>query len=340
MNLLEPWILLRVVAGVVACLLFARAAMTGFKVLRHFDLHRATEGQLALEKQVELASTFLRVGAVIQVLALALSVLGADRMSRGVRGAMCAYGVFSANEWGFRSLAVTGVVALGAAIVSQVFAFDAKLKTLELARPLAILALAVFPLSVFDLSLTTEFFTRLDLTVVASCCSVELDPIAGTGGGFVSGPRVLVTWIAVLATLGAIATALFAVRAPSKRSVVAAGIASLVTLPFALLAAVLEVAPHAFETPLHVCPFCLLRGEVYGVGYPLFGAVFLAVTWAGGAATTMLIAKERSSTECLLPFARQSLTRGALAWAVALALGAAPILRFTLLSNGASLFTT
>ena len=107
MNLLEPWVLLRLVAGLVACLLFARGAMTAQKVLRHFDVKRSTEGQLALEKQIDLAATFVRVGAVVQVLALALSALAADRMSRGVRGAMCAYGVFSANEWGFRSLAVT-----------------------------------------------------------------------------------------------------------------------------------------------------------------------------------------------------------------------------------------
>ena len=108
MNLLEPWVLLRLAAGLAACLLFARGALTAQKVLRHFDVRRATEGQLALEKQIELGATFVRIGAVVQVLSLAVSVLGADRMSRGVRGAMCAYGVFGANEWGFRSLAVTG----------------------------------------------------------------------------------------------------------------------------------------------------------------------------------------------------------------------------------------
>src|SRR6187549_3460590 len=106
-NLLEPWVLLRIVAGLVAFLLFARGALTARRVLRRFDVARATEGQLALEKQMELASTFVRVGAVVEVLVLLLSALGADRLSRGVRGAMCAYGVFGANEWGFRSIAVT-----------------------------------------------------------------------------------------------------------------------------------------------------------------------------------------------------------------------------------------
>ena len=81
-NLLEPWVLLRLAAGLVAFALFARAALTAQRVLRHFDVRRATEGQLALEKRVELAATFARVGAVVQVAALALSALTADRLSR------------------------------------------------------------------------------------------------------------------------------------------------------------------------------------------------------------------------------------------------------------------
>ena len=123
-NLLEPWVLLRIVAGLVAFLMFVRGAMTAQKVLRRFDVARATEGQLALERQMELASTFVRVGAVVQVLSLALSALASDRLSRGVRGAMCAYGVFGANEWGFRSLAATAFVALAANMAGRGQAVD------------------------------------------------------------------------------------------------------------------------------------------------------------------------------------------------------------------------
>src|SRR6478672_11679090 len=101
MNLLEPWILLRLAAGVVAVVLFGRGAYTAARVLRHFDVRSAAEGQLALERHVELGSAFVRVGAIVQVAALALSVLAADRLSHGVRGAMCAFGVFNATPMGF-----------------------------------------------------------------------------------------------------------------------------------------------------------------------------------------------------------------------------------------------
>jgi len=340
MNLLEPWVLLRLVAGLVACLLFARGALTAQKVLRHFDVRRATEGQLALERQIELGATFVRIGAIVQVLALLLSALGADRMSRGVRGAMCAYGVFAANAWGFRSLAVTAGVALGAGVLAQVYAFDARVRALDLARPLAAMTLAMFPLSVLDLALAWEYLGKLDLTVVASCCSVQLDPVAATGEGFATGPRVLATVLAVAGTFASIAAAAFAARTPSKLRVAVAGVVTLVSLPAALAASVLEVAPHAFEVPHHVCPFCLLRPDVLAVGYPLYGALFLAATWALGAGASAVLARGAAARDALAPFARTVLRRGAIAWAIALVVAALPVVRFALVSGGASLFQT
>lgn len=337
-NLLEPWVLVRLAAGLVAFALFARAALTAQKVLRHFDLRRKTEGQLALEKRVEFAATFARVAAVVQVASLFLTALTADRLSHGVRGAMCAYGVFSAHEWGFRALAVTGGVALAAGIVTQLYAFDARVRTLDLARPLAIATCVMAPLSALDLFTTGKFLLGLDLSVVASCCSVQLDPVAASGEGYASGPRVLFTVLAVGGTLLSIAAALLAARSPSRRAVLIAGLLSLATLPAALAASVFEVAPHAFEVPSHVCPFCLLRSDVFAIGYPLYGAIFLATAWAGGAAFSALLARTVAATDALRSFAARRLRIGALAWACALALGAFPVIRFAIVGGGASLF--
>ena len=337
-NLLEPWVLLRLTAGLVAFALFARGAMTAQKVLRHFDVQRATEGQLALEKQLELAATFSRVAAVVQVLALALSALAADRMSRGVRGAMCAYGVFSAHEWGFRSLAATTGVALVAGVVTQLYAFDARVRSLDLARPLSVATCLMAPLSLLDLAAASKFLLGLDLSVVASCCSVQLDPVAATGDVHASGPRVLLTAVAVLGTVLSIAAALFAARLPTRARVLAAGVLSVLTLPAAVAASILEVAPHAFEVPTHVCPFCLLKPDVFAIGYPLYGALFLATSWAGGAAVSAVLSRGAAAKAALGTFAPRRLRLGAIAWSCALALGAFPVIRYAVVAGGASLF--
>jgi hypothetical protein len=322
----------------VAFLLFARGAFTAQRILRRFDVARATEGQLALERQMELASTFVRIGAIVQVLSLALSALASDRLSRGVRGAMCAYGVFGANDWGFRSLGATAAVALLAGVLTQVLAFDSRVRSFELVRPIAMLTLAMAPLSAFDLALVYEYLSRLDLTVVASCCSVQLDPIAAQGSGFTGGPRVMATAFAIVGTVLSIGAAFFAARSPTRARVAAAGIVTLVAIPAALAASVLEVAPHAFEVPQHVCPFCLLRSDVLAIGYPLYGALLLAAIWAGGAAASAVLARGDAARAALAPFARLRLKRGALAWGLALAVGVAPLVRYTVVAGGAPLF--
>lgn len=336
MNLLEPWILLRLVAGAVAALLFVRAATTSARVLRHFDAARASEGQLALERRAELAATFVRVGAVVQVLALLVGVLGADRLSRGVRGAMCAYGVFDASPWGARSLVASVAVALAAGVLGQVAAFDARLPTLRLARPLAWATVALAPLSLVDLGLVWAFLGRVDLSVVASCCSVGLDEPAAEAGAAVGGPRVAASALALSLVAAGIVTALVAARRPTGPRAWLAGAVSLLGLPFAIAAAVLEVAPHVFETPTHVCPFCLFKRDAAFLGYPIFGAMFLAVVWGLGAAASGAFA--RGAAAEFGAFARPRLRRVAVAWAVALALGVAPVVRWAFVGGGASLF--
>jgi hypothetical protein len=337
-NFLEPWVLLRIVAGLVAAALFVRAAFTSLKVLRHFDLRAATEGQLALERQVELSSTFIRVATIVQVGSLVLTCLAADRLSHGIRGAMCAYGVFQASPWGFRALAATIVVALLGGVLAELHACDARLPRLDLARALSWATLVMAPLAVADLYLTTTFLLDLDLTVVASCCSVQLDAVAAGNGGYTTGPRALSTVLAPIAAVLAIGVALLAARRPRASMVALAGAFAVLAFPIAIAAVVLEVAPHAFELPQHVCPFCLLKGDVLGLGYPLFGSIFLAVVWGVGAAASAILTRRSTARDAVDAFLTSRLRREALAWSIALVLGVLPVARYAWMSGGASLF--
>jgi hypothetical protein len=308
-------------------------------VLRHFDVSRATEGQLALERQIELSSAFVRIAAVVQVAALGLSVLAADHLRHEVRGAMCAYGVFGANEAGFVSLLTTTGLALLAGILAQLYAFDTHIRGMELVRPLAIATLAIAPLAAMDLAMTARFLLKLDLSVVASCCSVQLDTLtAGSTTGYAGGPREAAAVLAPLAIALSIAIALFASRQPTRTRAVVAGVAAFLSFPLALGASVLEVAPHAFEIPQHVCPFCLLKSDVFGIGYPLFGSIFLATVWGVGAAIAAVLARGPRAREALGPFATGRFRRESIAWALALALGVAPIVRYAIVSGGVPLF--
>lgn len=337
-NLLEPWVALRLVAGLVSLVLLLRASYTGFRVLRHFKLARATEGQLLLERRLDLAATFVRVGTVVQIACVAFTALAAERLSHGIRGAMCGYGVFQASAWGFRALGADVALALVAGLFAQLFAFDAKVKSFDLAKPLAATMLVLGPLALASFALSVRFFTDLDLTVVASCCSVSLDSGAGVGDPEALGPRVPTTIAAIVAIVAAIVVGLLAARRPERPRVVLAGALSLAAFPLAIGAVMLEVAPHAFEVPQHVCPFCLLKSDVLGLGYPLFGAIFLAATWGGGAALGSLLARGEAAREAFGPYAKRALVRSGVAWGVVFLLAAAPVLRYAVVTGFTPLF--
>lgn len=340
-NLFQPWILLRLASAIVIATLFVRAARTGARVLGHFDVVRSSEGQLALERQLELAATYARVAAVASALDLALGVLTADRLSHGLRGAMCAYGVFgAAGHLGWLALGASVALAIAGGILAQLFAFDATLPRLDLARPLAGFMLVVAPLAAVSAALQAAFLLDLDLTASASCCSVEIDEASLGVWGLHGGPRAGVAVLgAVLALVAAITMGLVARRPTVGRARLAiVGVLATVAGGAAALAVVTGVAPHAFETPQHLCPFCLLRADVYGIGYPLFGAIHLGVVWALGAAVGGALARGPAPTEALGAFAQKRLRWGAIAFAVALVLGAEPVVRYAWLSGGTLLF--
>lgn len=338
MSFFEPWIFLRWIAGAVAAVLMLRAAITSARVLKSFDVMRVTEGQLLLERRVELAATFVRAGAALLVVCLLFSILGADKLSHGIRGAMCAYGTFRSDPWGFRALETTLAAAVGSAILAQLYAFDARVRGPELVRPLAVLTLVIAPLALADLALQTKFLLALDLSVVSSCCSVQLDAVGAGTGDYVQGPRVLVTWLAPLLVVASAGVALLVARRPSAPRAVVAGALALATAPIVVAAVVLEVGPHAFEAPQHHCPFCLFRSDVFGIGYAIFGALFAASIFSAGAALAALFARGPLARAALPSFARERLRSAAVAWAVVLVVSILPVVRYAVVANGASLF--
>lgn len=336
----EPWVLLRLAAGLVALCLFARGAWVAARVLRFSHVASSGEGQLAIERQAELSATAVRVGAVVQVLALVLTVIVADRMAPSIRGAMCGYGVVHANEAGPLSVAATLGAALAAGAYWHLLRLDRAHRSLALLRPISWGALLLSCASALDFGFALEWLGGLDLKAVASCCSTGVDAggealARGAGGSL----RVLATAAALGLLPTAIGAAFWAARRGGRGGAIGAGAIAMAATAAAAAAAVLEVAPHVYEVPHHRCPYCLFRADAWGIGYPLFGALFVAAVAALGTTLgALLTIGVREADDPFPAFARVRLERAAVALGMALALGAVPVLRYTFLSGGASLF--
>lgn len=337
-NLLRPWILARLSSGAAVAILCAVAVVVAWRVLSRWRIGTTSEGQLILERRAELVAAIVQVALLVAIVDLGLTVLAADRLAPSIRGAMCAWGVFDASRWGFTALFASILAAVACALWVVLHRLDLRLARPVLTQRKFLALFAVAPLVWLDLGLTTAWALDLDMSVVATCCSVGLDDALGAMSTSSGGPRDLASWAAIATIGGAISASIFAWRRPSRITALAAAILSGLALIAAIPAILWVVAPHAYETPQHLCPFCLLHADVAGIGWPLFSALFGAAIC--GTALAVVEGQRRASGE---PNEIASMQRRLGGWAAVLwislaVIAAAPIVRYAIVTGGASLF--
>lgn len=341
-NLLQPLLLARVVSGIAVAALVLYGVFIAAQVVRHWRVASLAEGQLALERRAELVATIVQAALVLCLANLALTVVAADHLADAIAGAMCAWGVFGSTAAGFPSLAVTWAAAAAATLWVVVHRLDLRMTRATLTRGKFLALFALAPLLLVDLGLATGFALELDLSVVATCCSASLD--AGGGSPFLAGAlldapvgRGVAGALAALLAAGA-AGALAARRRPGRAGAFLVAGLSLLGGVLALPAVTGYVAPHAYETPGHACPFCLLHGDVFGIGWPLFGALFFATVLGLAVGLVEGLAPRVSEPEEARSQTRRLAGWSAASWVTVLVVAAWPVARWAVLTSGAPLF--
>lgn len=342
-NLLSPLVLARLLAGLGTAALCSYALVRvapARRALRRIDPAAggmAGEALLLAERRAELASAVVQAALAFGVLSLFLTVLAADALAPALRGAMCAWGVFESGA-GFGALGSSALLSLAAGSWLALHRYDLDLRAAELTPVKLGALLPLTALAWLDLALNATFFYGLDLGATASCCSAGLDELKVE---WMPGSTALTRAPAALVASGLLALAIAllvrAAKHPNRRRARTAAVWGLLSIAATWPATLWYVAPHAFETPHHNCPFCLLHGDVLGLGYALFGGLL----WAAVDSLGLLVVQH-------LPSAREpevtaahlgSLSKhAAMALGVAWLAGALPVVRYALLTQGASLF--
>lgn len=343
-NLLRPWLLARVLVGLSAATLALVAMIVAARALARPPLGSAA--RLAEDKRIELVSTLFSLAGAFAWLDLLLAVLGADRLAGSLRGAMCAYGVLDASPWGARALVLAGLSALSASAWRALHAADLTQREGALTRAKLVGAFFVGPLVVGSFVASSRFALDLDFRVVASCCSTGFGPrvadVLGRQGEAEPAALIALLVLGTAAALFALGSARAATRGARGPADLLAGLGSVSALAAALAAEpaiVGYVAPHAYETPLHQCPFCLLRlEESGGVGWPLFVALAVALGASVALGTSAWASRAVPEPALTYPLRRRFARTAALAWLLALGAALYPVARFAWVSGGASLF--
>ena len=110
-NFLNLWILARLTQSAVAAGLCGLGAGLGVAIAWRWRAGQSSEAQLALERRAELVAAVMQVALLVEILGLALSVLVADHLVGGIRGAMCAFGVLASTRSGYPGLLASALSA-------------------------------------------------------------------------------------------------------------------------------------------------------------------------------------------------------------------------------------
>ena len=330
----QAWVLARLGASAVAALLLLYALRVAWRLLRGWQVTRSAEGQLAMERRAELVAAVVQGALGLTVVALAITMLGADRQSGSIRGAMCAYGVFGSTDAGFWSLGLSVLTAIACGLWSIVHRLDLTLEQPTLTRLKFIALFAIAPLVLFDLGLFARFVSQLDLEAHASCCSLSLgaDAVARWGAGGTSSGLI---WFCAALTTGLVSAACFWAlrRQPTRRTAWVGGLLSTASAVLMAPAVLFFVAPHAYETPAHRCPFCLLHGAIAPFGWSLFATLLIATTAGLGAAVVASLQSRAGDPVRVRALQHRLGGIAAVAWALVCALCAAPVLRYLVLTG-------
>jgi len=275
--LLNPQVLVYLLSESLLWVLLAIAAGVSVHILLRWDFESYSEEQYALERRAYLVMTILVMVFALKFLLLPYFAFILDRLSDQVPGAMCAAGVISANDLGLPLLFLKLLILFLMILWMTINHYDLEAKRYPWFRLKSALFLLIFLLVSAELWMDWNYFLRIDLHKVVSCCSALFGQLEGANPlpFGLDIPRLLLLFY----LLYAVAAFSILLRQYGLQ------IASLGLFVFvAYYAVVYFFGTYIYELPTHKCPFCMLQKEYGYVGYliwgSLFGGVFLGLSAA------------------------------------------------------------
>ncbi len=275
--ILHPGILALLSGSLIIFLIMCYACGVALSILRYWDINSATEQQLSLERKTWLVSVLLNYAFAFQILSVFLFILTAEDIHSLFIGAMCATGSLNANLVGWLVLLIKGLLLFAGGFWVLINLIDQNTEDTPLVKVKYRAVLLITPLVGFDLYLQWRYFMGLQPEVITSCCgslfSSQGDSVASDLVSLPIAQAVQLFGGCVFGYLLLLGLCYF-FKAPIWRHLLF--IVSLLTFFVSLGSIVSFLSLYIYQMPSHHCPFDMLQGHYYYVGYPMYAGLFSA----------------------------------------------------------------
>ncbi len=257
------------------------AFVVASKIALFWDSTATTPLQYKLIKQSPLFSSIVRFLLIFKIFFFFYFIATLDRLSNMIQGAMCAVGVIGSVDIG-EYLVLLKVIDL------YLFSFwlllhheDSKRANQPFMKLKALFFVAIFFLIAIEAFLEYHFFSQLRSDILVSCCNVVFDPALHESFAQKLLHLSHQSIIAITATLFGLLVLFFLLKQTALYA-----IASLLFAIFNVFGLISYFGTYIYELPTHHCPFCMLQGDYYYIGYIIYTLLFLGSFWGMAAAFT------------------------------------------------------
>ena len=250
--------------------LFSIIAFVGsIGIIKNWDFNTTSTKQYKLEKKAYLIIIIILFSLIFKLLLMPYFAYTIDKLSNIVPGAMCAAGVIGANSFGNPLLLVKISILLLIGIWFIVNHEDEKAENYPYFRKKFWFFLVIFALICVEYFLDIAYFLNISLKEPVSCCSV----IFGISGNNQLPFGLSTTMLVVLFYLIYILNTILSFQ---KNSILLF-FSSILFLYISYISVNHFFGTYIYQLPTHKCPFCMLQGDYYFVGYLLWTLLILGL---------------------------------------------------------------
>ena len=243
------------------------ALFFAFKIVKNYNEKAHVESQFDLAKKGYLVSTIIFFILAVKIPLFLFFVWAMDTVASIVPGAMCAAGIVDATEQGSFMFAIKILNLFFLSAWMFLNHEDAKTKNSVFLKLKFKLFIFLFVFLLVEFMLEFVHFSSIALDEPVQCCS---DIFRQTG----------LNQMKLWHTNGFILTFFYIIfillfLSAYHKLDLAVAILSLCFMLSSIYAIIRFFSPYIYELPSHKCPFCMLQGDYFYIGYVIYILIFL-----------------------------------------------------------------
>ncbi len=271
--LLNNEVIVYLLAESILYLLLLVAFVVTMGLVKRWNFDAFTTEQFRLENRSYLVMTIIFFALVLKIVLLPYFVYTIDSLSDLVPGAMCGAGVIKANAYGNPLLALKIGILFLSGLWLSVNDLDLNAKYYPYFRLKSWFFLLLFVLVSVEFALDILYFTHIETTKPVTCCSVIFGQTEGRN------PLPLGLDTPKLLLLFYLLFTLIVLTLLAEVSLMVI-LSSLLFIVVGYYAVVDFFGTYIYQLPTHKCPFCMMQGHYYYVGYAVWGLLLLGTFFA------------------------------------------------------------